>query len=64
LLEVHGKNDPRVPMSQSDELANRLRSRGGTVWFLRAADEGHSFGKRQDLDAYYQTFAEFLGSLK
>jgi dipeptidyl aminopeptidase/acylaminoacyl peptidase len=64
LLEVHGKNDPRVPISQSDELANRLRSRGGTVWFLRAADEGHAFGKRQNLDAYYQTFAEFLGTLR
>lgn len=64
LLQVHGKNDRRVPMSQSDELANRLRSRGGTVWFLKAADEGHAFGKQQNLDAYYQTFAEFLGILK
>jgi dipeptidyl aminopeptidase/acylaminoacyl peptidase len=64
LLEVHGKNDPRVPMSQSDELANRLRSRGGTVWFLKAGDEGHVFGKRQNLDAYYHTFAEFLENLR
>jgi dipeptidyl aminopeptidase/acylaminoacyl peptidase len=64
LLEVHGKNDPRVPVSQSDELANRLRSRGGTVWILKAADEGHVFGKRENLDAYYHTFAEFLESVR
>jgi dipeptidyl aminopeptidase/acylaminoacyl peptidase len=64
LFEVHGKNDPRVPMSQSDELANRLRSRGGAVWSLKAADEGHAFGKRQNLDAYYHAFAEFLESLR
>jgi dipeptidyl aminopeptidase/acylaminoacyl peptidase len=64
LLELHGKNDPRVPMSQSDELANRLRSRGGTVWSLKAGDEGHAFGKRQNLDAYYHAFAEFLESVR
>jgi dipeptidyl aminopeptidase/acylaminoacyl peptidase len=64
LLLIHGKNDPRVPMSQSDELANRLRSHGATVWFLKAMDEGHVFRKQQDLDAYRRTFAEFLASLK
>jgi dipeptidyl aminopeptidase/acylaminoacyl peptidase len=64
LLVIHGKNDPRVPMSQSDELANRLRSRGATVWFLKAMDEGHVFGRHEDLDACYRTFAVFLTSLK
>src|SRR6202142_2552208 len=29
LLVVHGKNDPRVPVSEAEELVNRLRSRGG-----------------------------------
>jgi dipeptidyl aminopeptidase/acylaminoacyl peptidase len=64
LLVVHGRNDPRVPISQSDELVNRLRSHGGTVWFLKAVDEGHSFGKRQDIDACYRTVAEFLTTMK
>jgi dipeptidyl aminopeptidase/acylaminoacyl peptidase len=64
LLEVHGKNDPSVPLSQSDELANRLRSRGGTVWFLKATDEGHGFTRRDNVDAYYQTFAQFLTSVR
>jgi dipeptidyl aminopeptidase/acylaminoacyl peptidase len=60
---VHGKNDARVPISQSDELANRLRIRGGTVWFLKAGDEGRGFTRRENLDAFYRTFAEFLTSV-
>jgi dipeptidyl aminopeptidase/acylaminoacyl peptidase len=64
LLEAHGKNDPRVPMSQSEELANRLRSRGTTVWFLKATDEGRGFARQENVEAYYRTFAEFLESVR
>jgi len=64
LLEVHGKNDPRVPMSQSDELANRLRSRGTIVWLLKATDEGRRFARQENVDVYYRTFAEFLESVR
>jgi len=63
LLVVHGKNDPRVPLSESEQLVNRLRSRGGNVWYLQAADEGHEFRKKQNNDAYHETFALFLQSL-
>ena len=64
ILEVHGRNDPVVPIGQSDELANRLRSRGGTVWFLQVSGEGHTFARRGDRDAYYRAFAQFLGSVR
>jgi dipeptidyl aminopeptidase/acylaminoacyl peptidase len=60
LLVVHGKNDPRVPIDESEQIVNRLRSRGGAVWYLQASDEGHVFGKHQDREAYYRTFAQFL----
>jgi dipeptidyl aminopeptidase/acylaminoacyl peptidase len=60
LLVVHGKNDPRVPIAQADQIVNRLRSRGGEVWYLQASDEGHDFRKKQNRDAYYRTFAQFL----
>jgi dipeptidyl aminopeptidase/acylaminoacyl peptidase len=63
LLVVHGKNDPRVPLSESEQLVNRLRSRRGEVWYLEATDEGHGFVKKQNRDAYYRTFALFLKSL-
>jgi dipeptidyl aminopeptidase/acylaminoacyl peptidase len=63
LLVVHGKNDPRVPLSEAEQLVNRLRSRGAEVWYLQATDEGHGFVKKQNRDAYYRTFALFLKSL-
>jgi dipeptidyl aminopeptidase/acylaminoacyl peptidase len=63
LLVVHGKNDPRVPLSEAEQIVARLRSRGGNVWYLQAKDEGHGFLKKQNRDAYYRTFAQFILSL-
>ena len=60
MLVVQGQNDPRVPMSESEQVVNRLRMRGVEVWYLLAKDEGHGFKKKQNLDAYLQTFAQFL----
>jgi dipeptidyl aminopeptidase/acylaminoacyl peptidase len=60
MLIVQGQNDPRVPMSESEQMLNRLRARGVEVWYLLAKDEGHGFKKKQNRDAYLQTFAQFL----
>jgi len=63
LLIVHGRNDPRVPASEAEQIVNRVRSKGGEVWYLQAGDEGHDFGKKPDRDAYYRTFAQFLTTM-
>jgi len=60
VLVVHGRNDPRVPIAQAEQLVNSLRSRGDEVWYLQAVDEGRAFRKKQNRDAYYQAFAQFL----
>ena len=60
LLIVHGQNDPRVPVSDAEQLVYRVRSKGGQVWYLEAGDEGHDLRKKPSRDAYYQTFAQFL----
>jgi dipeptidyl aminopeptidase/acylaminoacyl peptidase len=60
VLVVHGKNDPEVPWSEADQIVNRLRSRGGDVWFLQARDEGHVFLRQPNRDAYDLVFAQFL----
>jgi len=62
LLIVHGKNDPRVPLSEAEQIVNRVRSKGGEVWYLQAVDEGHGFRKKQNRDAYYRAFAQFLAA--
>jgi dipeptidyl aminopeptidase/acylaminoacyl peptidase len=63
LLVVHGKNDPRVPLNEAEQIVFRLRNRGGEVWYLLAGDEGHGFRKKPNRDAYYTTFAQFLMSM-
>jgi dipeptidyl aminopeptidase/acylaminoacyl peptidase len=64
LLVVHGKNDPRVPLSEAEQIVNKLRAKGREVWYLLAADEGHGYRKKQNRDVYYETFAQFLMMLR
>jgi dipeptidyl aminopeptidase/acylaminoacyl peptidase len=63
LLVVAGTNDPRVPVSESEQLVWGVRSVGGEVWYLVARDEGHGFRKKANRDAYLQTTATFLKKL-
>ncbi len=63
LLVVQGRNDPRVPVSEAEQIVNRVRSKGGEVWYLQAADEGHGFRKKPNRDAYLRTFAQFLATV-
>jgi dipeptidyl aminopeptidase/acylaminoacyl peptidase len=58
LLVVQGQNDPRVPVSESEQLVNAIRGKGGSVWYLLAKDEGHGFAKKQNAD--YQFLATIL----
>jgi dipeptidyl aminopeptidase/acylaminoacyl peptidase len=64
VLIAHGKNDRGVPIAQSDQLVIRLRARNQTVWYLKAMDEGGSFARWQNREAYYRAFAEFLSSVR
>ena len=64
LLVVHGKNDPRVPVNEAEQIVNRLRLKGDEVWYLLAADEGHGYRKKQNRDAYYAVFAQFLNVMR
>jgi dipeptidyl aminopeptidase/acylaminoacyl peptidase len=63
LLVVAGSNDPRVPVSESEQLVWGVRAAGGEVWYLLAKDEGHGFRKKANRDAYLETAASFLQKL-
>ncbi len=58
MLVIQGKNDPRVPVTESLQMVEKIRSNGGTVWYLEAADEGHGFRKKGNRD--FQLAAEAL----
>src|SRR5215831_8573041 len=63
LLVVAGQDDPRVPISESEQLVWGVRSGGGEVWYLVAKDEGHGFLKKGNRDEYLLTAASFLQKL-
>jgi len=63
VLVAAGQNDPRVPISESEQLVWRVRSGGGEVWYLVAKDEGHGFLKKPNRDEYLLTAATFLQKL-
>ncbi len=64
LLVVHGKNDPWVPVEQSDSLVSRLESRGAPVAYLVATREGHVFTRQSDRAAWFSATAGFLATLR
>jgi dipeptidyl aminopeptidase/acylaminoacyl peptidase len=64
LLIVQGKNNPVVPPGQSEQMINRLRSRGAEVWYLLATDEGREIDHEQDKAAYFRVRAQFLAALR
>jgi dipeptidyl aminopeptidase/acylaminoacyl peptidase len=50
LFVVQGKNDPRVPYSESEQMVATVKGNGGAVWYLLANDEGHGFAKKKNQD--------------
>jgi dipeptidyl aminopeptidase/acylaminoacyl peptidase len=60
MMVVAGKNDPRVPVSESGQIAEALKKQGTTVWYLMAKDEGHGFRKKMNQDFQFYATVEFL----
>jgi len=60
LFVVHGANDPRVPLSEAEQIAEVVRRSGQSVWTLVAMNEGHGFAKRENRDAYLQLTVMFF----
>jgi dipeptidyl aminopeptidase/acylaminoacyl peptidase len=60
LLVVQGRNDPRVPITESEQMVRAIRDQGGTVGYLMAKDEGHGFTRKQNADFLFLTMVEFL----
>jgi dipeptidyl aminopeptidase/acylaminoacyl peptidase len=58
LFVIAGKNDPRVPASESEQMVSIVRQNGTPVWWLEAKDEGHGFRKKKNQD--YEFYAEVM----
>ncbi len=60
LFVVQGKNDPRVPASESVQMVATARKNGTTVWYLMANDEGHGFAKKKNQDFQFYSTVLFM----
>jgi len=58
LFVVQGKNDPRVPYTEAEQIVAKVRENGVPVWYLRAENEGHGFARKENQD--YQFYATIL----
>jgi dipeptidyl aminopeptidase/acylaminoacyl peptidase len=60
LFVAHGRNDPRVPYTEAEQIVTTVRKNGTPVWYLLAANEGHGFGKKENADYYFYATIRFL----
>ncbi len=60
MLVVAGKNDPRVPVTESEQIVAALKKQGTPVWYIMAKDEGHGYQKRPNQDYEFYATVEFL----
>jgi dipeptidyl aminopeptidase/acylaminoacyl peptidase len=60
LFVIAGKNDPRVPVSESEQMVSIVRQNGTPVWWLMAKDEGHGFAKKANQDFEFYATVMFV----
>jgi len=60
LFIVAGKNDPRVPESEGEQMVAALKQKGVPVWWLMAKDEGHGFAKKKNADFQFYATVRFV----
>jgi dipeptidyl aminopeptidase/acylaminoacyl peptidase len=60
IMVLHGANDPRDPVSESDQFVRGVRENGNEVKYLRFPDEGHGIRKLENRLIAYRRIADFL----
>ncbi len=60
LFVLHGANDPRVPLEEAEQIAERASEVGVPVRTLIFGDEGHGISKRDNRIEAYSAIVEFL----
>ena len=60
VMVIHGANDPRDPVTESDQFVRAVREQGGEVEYLRFPDEGHGIRKLENRIIAYRRVAKFL----
>src|SRR5204862_125663 len=60
LFVVHGRNDPRVPYTEAEQIVTAARKNGVAVWYLLADNEGHGYARKANVDYLFYAMIEFI----
>jgi dipeptidyl aminopeptidase/acylaminoacyl peptidase len=60
IFVVQGRNDPRVPWTESQQIVDTLQQKSTPVWYLLADDEGHGFAKKKNADFQFYSSVMFV----
>jgi dipeptidyl aminopeptidase/acylaminoacyl peptidase len=60
LFVVQGRNDPRVPYTEAEQIVAKARENQTPVWYLRAENEGHGFARKENADFEFYATVLFL----
>ena len=60
LFVIQGKNDPRVPLAEAEQIVKRVQQNKVPVWYLMADNEGHGFQRKPNQDFYLYSVTRFL----
>jgi len=60
MFVIQGQNDPRVPVTESEQVVAALREQGRQVWYMNALNEGHGYRKKENRDIYEQAAMVFF----
>ncbi|MBT8055868.1 MAG: S9 family peptidase [Xanthomonadales bacterium] len=60
MFVIQGQNDPRVPVTEAEQVVEALRASGQPVWYMNALNEGHGYRKKENRDLYQQAVVLFF----
>ncbi len=60
LFVAQGQNDPRVPVSEAEQIVAAVRQAGYEVWYMNGLNEGHGFARKENRDLFQQAAVLFL----
>ena len=60
MFVVQGENDPRVPVTEAQQMVEALREQDNNVWYMNALNEGHGYRKKENRDIYQQATVLFF----
>ena len=60
LFVVQGRNDPRVPYTEAEQIVAKARANNSFVWYLRGENEGHGFVRKENADFQFYATVMFI----